>query len=76
MSSSFFVTLSAGIKNPVTLSSIDNDIRLGLGRADIAKEFYSAENISRRVLDTGTIANEDEEPAKNKKVDYWAASAA
>ena len=68
---------SVGIRDPVPLASTDNGIRLGLGRAEIEKQFYAAENISRRVLETEALANEDEDQVRKREVDiYWVASAA
>lgn len=59
------------------IASTENGIRLGLGRAEIDKQFYAADNISRRVLETEALALENEEQARKREVDtHWVASAA
>lgn len=58
----------AGITEPVALDTSNNGTWTGLGRDKMDREFYAAENVSRRALETEVQAHEDAERALKREV--------
>lgn len=58
----------AGIAEPVRLDANDTGTRTGLGRAQVDRQYYAAENVQRRALETEVQAFEDEDRTRRREV--------